>query len=50
MNIDDEDLTPVELEIKEKTEVDYGVWPEIIGLILSVLVAFIMFFSADGSY
>ena len=50
MDRHDEEMSPAELEIKERIEIDYGNWPEIVGLISAAFVVFIMFVSSDGSY
>ncbi len=50
MEIHNDELSPVEREIREKTDIDYGVWPEIAGAILTAVIIFILFFFSDGSY
>ncbi len=50
MDVQDKNLSPIEIEIKEKVETDYGAWPEIAGAILTVFVVFVLFTFSDGSY
>lgn len=50
MEIKDEDLSPLEANIKAKVELDYGKWPEVAGAILTAAVILILFVFSDGSY
>ena len=50
MDIGNEDLSPAELEIKEKIETGYGKWPEIAGAILTATIILVLFIFSDGSY
>ncbi len=50
MDMQNENLSPLELDFKEKVEIDYGKWPEIAGVMLTAAIIFVLFVFSDGSY